>query len=133
MSSSARTRGVAGEPAALFAVIEDAVNRADIDALVDVYDDAAVVVAVTTGGIAIGRAEIRAASVALLALRPRLAIAPVTTLRSSEGLALAHGRWHLTVVDQGGRVELSGLGSMVSRQCGDGSWRVVLDDPLTAP
>jgi ketosteroid isomerase-like protein len=70
--------------------------------------------------------------IALLALRPQLTIAPGRVLQH-DGLALAHGRWHLTVIDDGSRIELSGLGTMVSRRCVDGAWRVVLDDPLTSP
>ncbi len=84
------------------------------------------------GAIANGHADIRAAIGALLALQPRLTLTPTKALQS-DGLALAHGRWQLTVVDDGSRIELSGLGTMVSRRSGDGSWRVVLDDPLTGP
>lgn len=47
------------------------------------------------------------------------------------GLALTHGRWTLALTDAGGRSELNGLGTMVSRRDHDGTWRIVLDDPLT--
>ena len=69
---------------------------------------------------------------ALLDLRPHLHMTAVRVLQR-DGLALAHGRWRLTVVDEGSRIELSGLGAMVSRRGEDGSWRIVLDDPLMGP
>jgi ketosteroid isomerase-like protein len=132
MPSSARTRGAGHEPADLYAIIQDAVNEADLDAFVAAHDGDATVVIPPNGAVASGHAEIRAAMLALLALQPHLTLAPTKALQS-DGLALAHGRWQLTVVDDGSRIELSGLGTMVSRRCGDGSWRVVLDDPLTGP
>ena len=46
-------------------------------------------------------------------------------------VAVTHGRWRLTLIEDGCRVELSGLGTMVSRRRADGVWRIVLDDPLT--
>jgi ketosteroid isomerase-like protein len=132
MQSSARTRSAAHEPADLYAIIQNAVNGADVAAFIDAHDDDATVVAPPDGWIASGRAEIRAAITTLLALRPQLTMAPVRMLQG-DGLALAHGRWHLTVIDDGSRIDLSGLGTMVSRLCVDGVWRVVLDDPLTGP
>lgn len=49
----------------------------------------------------------------------------------TDGLALTHGRWRLAVTEHGSRSELRGLGTMVSRRRPDGTWRVVLDDPLS--
>ena len=132
MPPSTSTRRAAREPAELYAIIQDAVNAADIDAFVDAHDDDATVVIPPDGTIAHGHRQIRAGIVALLELRPRLTLVPSTALRS-DGLALAHGRWHLTVVDDGSRVELNGLGTMVSRRGADGAWRVILDNPLTGP
>ena len=49
----------------------------------------------------------------------------------SDGLALTQGQWTLTGSDGDELVEMSGRGTMVSRQQPDGSWRIVLDNPLS--
>jgi hypothetical protein len=51
---------------------------------------------------------------------------------------IAHGHAEVraaiaALVDEGSRIELSGLGAMVSRRGADGSWRIVVDDPLVGP
>jgi ketosteroid isomerase-like protein len=132
MPSAAPTPDAPRAPADLYAAIEDAVNRADVDAFLAAHDAGATVVLPPDGKVARGRAEIRGAIVALLELRPRLTLTLLRSLQS-DGLALAHGRWHLTVTDHGSRVELSGLGTMVAGRSPDGDWRVLLDDPLTGP
>jgi ketosteroid isomerase-like protein len=48
----------------------------------------------------------------------------------TDELALTHGRWTLTGSDGGELIEMSGRGTMVSRRQPDGSWRIVLDNPL---
>ena len=53
--------------------------------------------------------------------------------RKVEGdeLALSYGRWELVGTGpDGNRTELSGFGAMVSRRQPDGTWRIVLDDPM---
>lgn len=48
------------------------------------------------------------------------------------GLALTHARWSLVgTAEDGSRVTQSGVGTMVSRRRPDGSWKIVLDNPLT--
>jgi ketosteroid isomerase-like protein len=49
----------------------------------------------------------------------------------SDGLALTQARWNLTGTDADGeRVELAGEGTIVSRRQPDGSWLIVLDNPI---
>ena len=132
MPSPARIGGAAGDPADLYAVVQDAINGGDLDAFVDAHDPDATVGRDDDGVVARGHAEVRAAMAALLDLRPQLQMTAVRVLQR-DGLALAHGRWRLTVVDEGSRIELSRLGAMVSRRGEDGSWRIVLDDPLMGP
>ena len=129
MSSAAvRTTG-AREPAELYAVVEQAMNHADLDALVDAHDEHAVVVIPPDGTTASGHDELRAAMAALLALRPQLTMTPVRVLRTNN-VAMTHGRWTLTLVDHGNRIDLAGHGTMVSRRNRHGTWRILLDDPL---
>ncbi len=119
MPSPPRTSPAAQEPTDLYAIIQDAVNAADVEAFVRAHDDDATVVSPPEGAIARGHAQIRAAIVTLLRLRPHLTLVASSALRGGE-LALAHGRWHLTVDDDGSRIELTGLGTMVSRRGADG-------------
>lgn len=125
-------RRAAAEPNELPAIVQDAVNCADVDAFVTAHADDATVVMPPDGATAVGRDEIRAGIVSLFSMQPRLRLVPGKTLRAGE-LALTHGRWQLTLVDAGSRIELGGLGTMVSRRSADGTWHIVLDDPLTRP
>jgi ketosteroid isomerase-like protein len=50
----------------------------------------------------------------------------------ANGLALTHGHWTLgsTGID-GKQTVLNGRGTMVSRRQPDGTWKIVLDDPMS--
>lgn len=130
MPSSAHVRSPAHTPEELHAIIQDAINGADLDAFCDAHDDGATVVVPPDGRTARGRDDIRAAIAPLLALAPEMATEVVKKLET-DGLALTHGRWRLAVTEHGSRSELRGVGTMVSRQRPDGTWRIVLDDPLS--
>jgi len=129
MSSSPRVPSSARTPEDLHAIIEEAFNRADLEAFLDAHDEQATVVVPPDGRSARGREEIRAAVAPLFALAPDMAMVVVKKLEA-DGLALTHGRWTLAVTEDGHRSELFGLGTMVSRRSQDGTWRIVLDDPL---
>jgi uncharacterized protein (TIGR02246 family) len=122
----------ARHPADLPAILRDAVNGGDVDAYLDAHDADATVVVPPDGRTAHGRGEIRTAIVPLLAMQPRMTTA-VTKVLEADGLALVHGRWTLALTDAGCRSELRGAGTTVSRRLGDGTWRIVLDDPLAGP
>lgn len=132
MPSSANVRPPAHTPDELHAIVQDAINRADLDAFLDAHDDDATVVVPPDGHAARGRDQIRAAIAPLLALAPEMTTVVAKRLET-DGLALTHGRWQLAVTEHGTRSELRGLGTMVSRRRRDGTWRIVLDDPLTGP
>lgn len=129
MPSSSSIQSPAHTPEDLHAIIQDAINRADLDAFLDAHDDDATVIVPPDGRSASGRDQIRAAIAPLLALAPEMTTVVVKKLET-DGLVLTHGRWYLTVTEHGHRSELRGLGTMVSRQRPDGTWRIVLDDPL---
>jgi uncharacterized protein (TIGR02246 family) len=120
----------ARQPADLHEIVRDAINGGDLDAFLDAHDDDATVVVPLDGRPARGHHEIRSAIEPLLAMHPELSTAVAGVLESG-GLALTHGRWTLAVTDAGCRSELRGLGTTVSRRRDDGTWRIVLDDPLT--
>jgi uncharacterized protein (TIGR02246 family) len=130
MPSSAHVPSPAHTPEELHAILQDAINRADLDAFVEAHEGDATVVAPPDGRSAHGRDEIRSAIAPLLALAPEIATVVVKKLEA-DGLALTHGRWRLAVTEHGNRSELHGLGTMVSRRRPDGTWRIVLDDPLS--
>lgn len=127
--SSAPGSWSASTPEELHAIIEDAFNRADVEAFLDAHEENATVVVPPDGSSARGRDEIRTAVAALFALAPDMTTVVVGKLET-DGLALTRGRWSLTVSEHGQCSELSGLGTMVSRRGPDGVWRIVLDDPL---
>ena len=49
----------------------------------------------------------------------------------TDGLALTHARVHVTATTAGERLEISGRGTIVSRRQPDGSWRIVLHNPMS--
>jgi ketosteroid isomerase-like protein len=120
----------ARSPEETHAVLAEAFNNGDLDALVQVYEENAVLVAPPDELLATGREEIREALAPTIALKPSARIEVVKKLQS-DGLALTQARWSLAGTDaQGRRVEFAGEGSIVSRRQPDGSWRIVLDNPV---
>lgn len=131
MSRRSAGRAVARTPAALQAVLADAFNRGDVDALMDVYEQDAVIVVPPAGRYVRGRDNIRAATAAALALRPYLTSVVDKTLQTDE-LALTHAHWELVgTADDGSPMRLGGRGTIVSRRRADGTWGIVLDDTLS--
>ena len=77
-----------------------------------------------------GRDEIRRAVGPTFALKPR-GEATVLMKIESDGLALTQARWRLVGTGEDGQtIELNGDGTIVSRRQADGSWLVVLDNPM---
>jgi ketosteroid isomerase-like protein len=114
------------------AALEDSFSRGDLDAYTEIYDHDATLVMPPDGRCVRGRAEIRAAAAPLIALRPRKSSVVVRKLQNDD-LALTQARWELAALaDDGTRTQLSGHGIIVSRRQPDGTWRVVLDDPMSA-
>lgn len=131
MSRRSAGRAAAHTPAALHTILEDAFNRGDIDALMDIYDEDAAVVVPPAGRYVRGSDNIRAATAAVLAQRPRLTSVVDKTLQTDE-LALTHAHWELVGTDADGNpTRLRGRGTIVSRRRPDGTWGIVLDDTLS--
>jgi uncharacterized protein (TIGR02246 family) len=113
-------------PEDLHALVEAAFNERDIDALIALYEDDATQVVPPQGERVTGADAIRAAVEPLMALAPRARMEVVEKVEGG-GLAVTYGRWSLAGT---GDHEMSGRGTMVSRRQPDGSWRIVLDNPM---
>jgi ketosteroid isomerase-like protein len=119
-------------PEAVHAVIEDTFNRGDIDAFVAAHDADATVAVPPDGRRAHGLSAIRAATAPIFALRPHVTITVYRKLQTDD-LALTRARWELVgTANDGSPVHLTGNGTIVSRRRPDGTWGIVLDDPLGA-
>ena len=93
-------------PEAVHAVLEDAFNRSDLDAYTEAYEPLATLVVPPEGRVVSGRAQIR--------------------------LALTHARWELTGTDADGTpMTMTGRGTIVSQRRPDGTWGILLDDPMS--
>ncbi len=114
-------------PEETHALIAAAFAAADLDGFADLYEPDATMVVPPEGHTVTGRDAIRAAVEPTFALRPTADIEVVGKLEA-DGLALTHARWRITGADG---EEMSGRGTIVSRRQPDGSWRIVLDNPMS--
>ncbi len=117
-------------PEETHALIAAAFNAGDLDAFAQVYEEDATSIVPPDGRRVSGRDAIRAAVQPTFALHPGARIEVVQTLQG-DGLALTHARWSIVGTDGDERVEMSGRGTIVSRRQPDGSWRIVLDNPMS--
>jgi uncharacterized protein (TIGR02246 family) len=119
----------ARNPEEIHALIAAALNDGDADAFAALHEQMATIVVPPQGRRVTGRDAIRAAIAPVLALQPVMRLEIVDKIQT-DGLALTYGHWTLTGSRDGELIEMSGRGTMVSRQQPDGSWRIVLDNPL---
>ena len=115
-------------PRALLATFADSVNRANLDALVALYEPDAVFVP-APGVVHRGHAAIRAALAELLALRPTMTT-EVREIHEDGDVALAIVDWSLRgSAPDGSEVLQGGKSADVLRKRPDGTWRVSIDHP----
>lgn len=115
----------ANKPDEIHVLFLDAFNRADIEALADLYEPGAILV--TGRGNATGRDAIRAAYEHILSNDVRMELVTHTVLDSGDGLSLLHASW---TVHRDGKA-IPGLSTEVVRRQPDGTWLFVLDEPRT--
>ena len=120
----------AHSPEQLHELIEAAVNSGDLAAFVALHEDAATTVVPPDGRPVTGHADIRDAIAPILASRPTVRIQFLDKVQG-DGLALSWARIHLVATHAGERTEIRGIGTVVSRQQADGSWQIVLDNPMS--
>lgn len=107
---------------------QDAFNRADLDALMALYEPGATFVP-QPGQVAVGAAAIREALAGFLALDGRMEIEP--TIVEAEGVALVAVSWTLAGTGpDGAPVTMNGRATDVVRRQPDGAWRWAIDVPF---
>ena len=112
----------AHSPEEIHALLAAAVNAGDVDAFAELHEPDATVIVPPDGRRVSGRDAIRAAVRPVLALGPTAEIELVDKLQSGD-LALTFAR-----VEVFGSVS---RGTVVSRRQADGTWRIVLDHPMS--
>ena len=123
----------AHSPEEVHDVLMAAFTAGDVEGFVRTYEEDATLVVPPDEVLVHGRDEIRRAVAPTFALKPR-GEATVLKKLESDGLALTQARWRLVGTGEDGQtIELTGDGTIVSRRQPDGSWKVVLDNPLRPP
>lgn len=101
-------------------------NAGSLDDLVqDLYEDGAMLSAVPGADLASGKAAIREALQAFLALGGKMTLIHGTTFENGD-IALTHNRWRIDIPD---REALGGCTAEVIRRQADGSWKYAIDNP----
>jgi len=120
----------ARSPEEIHALIAAAFSAGDLDAFIGLHEEDAATLVPPEGRRVSGHEAIRAAMEPIFALGPSARIEVVGKLEAG-GLALTHARLSVVAGDGGDRLEVSGRGTIVSRRQPDGSWRIVLDNPMS--
>jgi uncharacterized protein (TIGR02246 family) len=115
----------ANTPEEVHKLFLDAFNRADVEALVALYEPDAVLV--TGSGTAVGREQIREAYKPMLESGGRMELKTCGVLDNRNGLAVLHASW--TYHRDGNQV--AGLSTEVVRRQAEGIWLFALDEPYT--
>jgi uncharacterized protein (TIGR02246 family) len=120
------------DPASICERFCRACNADDIEQLLALYEPGAVIVE-RTGELSRGTAAVREHLSKLLAMRPKMHILSSKTVIAGDlAQDTHHWRCDATAPD-GTAIQLESHGADLLRRQGDGSWRVVIDNPWGAP
>jgi uncharacterized protein (TIGR02246 family) len=109
---------------------EQAFNAHDLEAVLALYEPTASFVAPPDGRVATGHAALREVLHGFLVSRPQMRVA-VKKVVHADNIALMISEWSLTGTDPDGKaIQMGGRASDVLRQQADGTWRVVIDNPM---
>lgn len=120
------------DPRVLNEHYNDLFRKGDLEGLVALYEPDALLSPVP-GQQLKGHDQIRKQLKGLLALTGELTATQQLCVVQN-GLAMLHATWHFKGSDASGNpVEIGGNSSKLARQGKDGSWRYVIDLPVTFP
>lgn len=132
MSAPDQTTPLPTTPDEIPGLVAAAFNGGSPAALLGLYEPGAVLTLPPDGQQVTGLDAIRQAVEPMFERVTSAKIDLVAVLQTGD-LAMTHAEWTLTGTDEDGApVEMSGLGTVVSRRQPDGTWRVVFDDPMSA-
>jgi uncharacterized protein (TIGR02246 family) len=117
-------------PEEIHDLIAAAFNAGDLDAFMDLHEEGAAALVPPEGRLVTGTEALRAALAPIFDLEPEARIEVVGKVQGDE-LALTHARVSVVAGSGDQRLEVSGPGTIVSRRQPDGTWRIVLDNPMT--
>jgi uncharacterized protein (TIGR02246 family) len=109
-------------PEEVHALIAEAFSTGDLDAFAQLHEPHATAIVPPAGTRVSGRDAIREAVEPIVARAPQAQIEVVEKLEA-DGLALTHARRRVG--------EMSGRGAIVSRRQPGGTWRIVIDNPMS--
>lgn len=105
----------------------EALNSRDVAALLSLYEPDAVFVA-PGGEVVEGPAAIGEALGGFLAMEPAIELRTQRILRTGD-TALVYSSWTVNGYGPDGPIVMTGNSTVVIREQGDGTWRLVIDDP----
>jgi uncharacterized protein (TIGR02246 family) len=112
------------------ALFAEYANEGDLDELIGLYEEDAVLVQ-QDGSAAHGIEAIRHSLEPMVSTRPRVQMNVVRTIMAADGLALLYNDWTITGKGpDGSDVEMRGKALEVVRRQPDGTWLYVIDDPF---
>jgi uncharacterized protein (TIGR02246 family) len=106
-------------------------NAGNLDALVDIYEPQATLMA-SPGKLVSGTAAVREALVGFVAGKPKMTLTARVVAQSGD-LAVTSAKWQLSMTGPDGKpANMSGESVEVVRRQADGTWRAVIDLPFGA-
>ena len=109
-------------------LLDEAFNRGDLEAVMDFYEEEAVIV-VEPGRLATGRAEIRSAYEWIFKNIKGIARQEKTHVIESKDVALFTSKWSFEgETSDGTPVSRQSYASVILRREADGRWRIIVDN-----
>jgi uncharacterized protein (TIGR02246 family) len=117
-------------PEQIHQCFERALAARDLDAMVDIYTDDAVIVP-EAGQVLRGADAIREHLSGLLAMSPELESETTVNVRAGD-TAMLRARWKMRIRTPAGEADITGESTEVLRLGADGVWKCVIDNPYSA-
>jgi uncharacterized protein (TIGR02246 family) len=115
-------------PAEIHPLVQDAFNRGDADALIDLYEPQGVLV--IDGQCIVGRNNLRDTFASILSRSGRMTL-ETRLIVESEGLAVIHGKWIVEYPSDSEPTITLGVSTEVVRKQPNGTWLFAIDNPHT--